>query len=489
MASLTCSGSRIEIRIDPSIHETHLPGDLQQAEYRDACRQLVERIGSEFSSAMSQLLLSGVAAEDFSRFEDAALQTSRACLQAVLKAGIESLDAGALHVVRGGKRYRRVDPTPREIMTSAGRIEYLRPRYRGDGETSIVPVDEQVRFAGSFYTELAAEQAMFMLSSLSPRECVSLYEKFRIDGASLSSMQRLAEVAGEHWEGCKEQALVQIRARETVPEEAATVCISLDGTMLPMLPEGKGEGKATAWREASVATLTCYDAEGERLNTLYLGQMPEARKATLKDQLATELEHVLGLRPDLRVTAVADAAADNWPFLSQYAPAEFQLIDYFHACQHLGNAAEHIFPYDDAAREKWFKRHRHILRDETEGVETVIRSLRYFRNKTGKLNKGLEGELNYFRNHRDRMQYKRHEDLNLPIGSGITESACKTLVGGRMKRSGQRWGMEGGKSILAFRALARSDRFDAAWIAIRNHIKANSADNDNRPHHLLKQAA
>ena len=53
MASLTRSGTRIEIRIDPSVHAAHLPGDLQQAEYREACRQLVERIGSEFSSAMS----------------------------------------------------------------------------------------------------------------------------------------------------------------------------------------------------------------------------------------------------------------------------------------------------------------------------------------------------------------------------------------------------------------------------------------------------
>ena len=489
MASLTRSGAGIEIRLDLSIHEAHLSGDLRQAEYREACRQFAERIGSEYSSAMLQLLQSGVAAEDFSSFEEAASGASQACLQAVLKAGIESLDAGAPDVVRGGERYRRVDPTPREIMTSAGRIEYLRPRYRRDGKASIVPVDEQVRFADSFYTELAAEQAMFMLSSLSPRECVSLYEKFRIDGASLSSMQRLADVAGEHWDGCKEPALAQIRAKETVPEEAATVCISLDGTMLPMLPEGKGEGKATAWREASVATLTCYDTEGERLNTLYLGQMPEARKATLKEQLATELAHVLNLRPDLRVTAVADAAADNWPFLSQYAPAEFQLIDCWHACQHLGNAAEHIFPYDDAARKKGYHRHRHILRDGTEGVETVIRSLSYYHNKAGKRNKELERERNYFRNHRDRMQYKRLQDLNLPIGSGVTESACKTLVGGRMKRSGQRWGMDGGKSILAFRAIARSDRFDAAWIAIRQHIKAKRAANDNRPHHLLKRAA
>ena len=259
----------------------------------------------------------------------AALQASQACLRAVLKAGMESLDDGAPRLERVGKRYRRVAPTQRKIMTSVGEVSYWRPRYRIDGEASIVPVDEHVCFAEGYFTELAAEQGVFLMSSLPARECVSLFEKLRIEGASLSSLQRLAEVAGVHWEACKEQALAEIRAAETVPEEAATVCISLDGTMLPMLAEGKDGGKATKWKEASVGTVSCYDDAGERLRTLYLGQMPETRKSTLKQQLADELARVLELRPDLRVCAVADAAADNWAFLSQYAPEEFQAIDYW----------------------------------------------------------------------------------------------------------------------------------------------------------------
>ena len=96
---------------------------------------------------MSQLLESGVASEDFSRFEGAALQTSQLCLRAVLKAGVESLDDGASHLGRDGRRYRRVAPTRREILTSAGKIVYSRPRYRSDAELSVVPVEEQVRFA------------------------------------------------------------------------------------------------------------------------------------------------------------------------------------------------------------------------------------------------------------------------------------------------------------------------------------------------------
>ena len=375
MVTLTYSSAGIEVRIEPPTFEVDLARGAQQGEREEVCRRFADRIGAEFSSAISQLLLSGAASEDFAGFEGAALQASHSCLRAVLQAGMESLDDGAARLQREGKLYRRVDPTPRRIMTSVGEVSYWRPRYRSDGEASIVPVDEQVCFAEGYFTELAAEQGVFLVSNLPPRDCVSLYEKLRIGGASLSSLQRLAETAGVHWEGCKEQALAEIRAVETVPEAATTVCISLDGTMLPMLAEEEDGGKATSWKEASVGTLTCYDAEGERLRTLYLGQMPETRKSTLKEQLADELAHVLEFRPDLRVCAVADAAPDNWTFLSQYAPEEFQVVDVWHACQHLGAAAELIFPHDSTARERWFRKYRRILKDETEGVETVIRSL------------------------------------------------------------------------------------------------------------------
>ena len=489
MATLTYSSAGIEVRIEPPTFEVDLARGAQQGEREEVCRRFVDRIGAEFSSAISQLLLSGAASEDFAGFEGAALQASHFCLRAVLQAGMESLDDGAARLEREGKLYRRVDPTPRRIMTSVGEVSYWRPRYRSDGKASIVPVDEQVCFAEGYFTELAAEQGVFLMSNLPPRDCVSLYEKLRIEGASLSSLQRLAETAGVHWEGCKEQGLAEIRAAETVPEAATTVCISLDGTMLPMLAEGKDGGKATSWKEASVGTLTCYDAEGERLRTLYLGQMPETRKSTLKEQLADELAHVLEFRPDLQVCAVADAAPDNWTFLSQYAPEEFQVVDVWHACQHLGAAAELIFPHDSTARERWFRKYRRILKDETEGVETVIRSLRYYYDKTGRLDEGLQRELNYFRNHRDRMAYNRHQDLNLPIGSGVTESACRSVIGLRMKRPGQRWGMDGGKAILAFRALVKSQRFDAAWSAILRHLDTLRVQNDNRPSHLQRKAA
>jgi hypothetical protein len=71
--------------------------------------------------------------------------------------------------------------------------------------------------------------------------------------------------------------------------------------------------------------------------------------------------------------------------------------------------------------------------------------------------------LGYFREQRHRMGYAHLRAQNLPIGSGVLEAACKTLVTQRLKRSGMRWRGPGGQAILTWRALCQSERFDRAW--------------------------
>jgi len=75
----------------------------------------------------------------------------------------------------------------------------------------------------------------------------------------------------------------------------------------------------------------------------------------------------------------------------------------------------------------------------------------------------LATELNYFRNNRHRMQYAMALANHLPIGSGVTEAACKTLVTQRLKCSGMRWKTAGGQGVLTIRGLIQSNRFDAGW--------------------------
>ena len=137
----------------------------------------------------------------------------------------------------------------------------------------------------------------------------------------MSSLQRLTTAAAEQWESSAGQGFAEIRGSEPIPVEAAAVCISLDGVMAPMLPEER-EDKKTLYREESCGAVSYYDDEGERLKTLYFGHMLELRKFTFKAQLAAEVAALAERRPDLQPVAVADAAADNWTFLSTLAPGD-----------------------------------------------------------------------------------------------------------------------------------------------------------------------
>ena len=262
------------------------------------------------------------------------------------------------------------------------------------------------------------------MSHNTARDCVSLYGELGVEGASVSSLQRPTTAAEEEWESSAGQGFEEIRGSEAIPVEAAAVCISLDGAMVPILPEGK-EDKKTLYREASCETVSYYDDQGERLKTLYFGHMPEPRKFTLKAQLAAEVAALAERRPDLQRVAVADAAADNWTFLSMLAPGDLQRIDYWHARQHLKCVADHAFGGDPAAAETWFQKYRGILGDDEDGVEMVIRAIRYRHAAHGKSVAEFERELKFFRKHRRRMRYAMHQANHLPTGFDV---ACKTIA-------------------------------------------------------------
>ena len=99
---------------------------------------------------------------------------------------------------------------------------------------------------------------------------------------------------------------------------------------------------------------------------------------------------------------------------------------------------------------------------ELGGIEKVINTLKYHHQKNPK-NKKLETELHYFRNNRHRMQYALALKSNYPIGSGVTEATCKTLVTQRMKYAGMRWNIKGGQGVLTARSLIQSEQFDKGW--------------------------
>ena len=136
---------------------------------------------------------------------------------------------------------------------------------------------------------------------------------------------------------------------------------------------------------------------------------------------------------------------------------ETEVIDFWHACEHLQTASDH------AVALGWFEKYREILRHDPRGVAKVIRALRHLRDAAATPDRAeIERELAFFRKHRHRMRYHALKEEGIAIGSGVVEAANKTLVTQRMKRSSMRWRIAGGQAVLTFRALIKSGRFERA---------------------------
>ena len=214
-------------------------------------------------------------------------------------------------------------------------------------------------------------------------------------------------------------------------------------------------------RRLAPGLLAIHDAEG--LKTLYLGR------------IGRQLSHTSGssrrARPEIGIVAIADGAADNWTFLETLSP-ETEVIDFWHACEHLQTASDH------AVAPGWFEKYREILRHDPRGVAKVIRALRHLRDAAAAPDRAeTERELAFFRKHRHRMRYHALKEEGIAIGSGVVEAANKTLVTQRMKRSGMRWRIVGGQAVLTFRALIKSGRFERAWKALISATDTPANDN------------
>jgi len=390
----------------------------------------------------------------------------------------EDIDAPAIWV--DGVRCRRVGRWEAPYLGLSGDVRVERSLYRPDGEDwTLCPLELRAGIVEGYWTPAAASLGMWSVAHLTPAEASELFERTGGMRPSRSTLDRLPKALSAGWEDQRTRFEESLRMGEEVPESAVAVLLSLDGILVPMKDgnrqqkrrAARARGKETrgpaGYREASSGTLSFVDAQGERVGeTRYVGRMPEKNKKTLKESLEDELLHVLDLRPDLKVVAVADGACDNWTWLEEAMPEGAVLVlDFFHAAEHLKRAMDAAHGKDSPDAQAEYARLRLLLRDHPQGAQKVINALAYQRRKYPRRKK-LKTELGYFRRNRHRMNYAAVQAKKLPIGSGIVEAANKTLVTVRMKRAGARWSIDGGQGVLTFRALAKSGRFDRAWALV-----------------------
>ncbi len=436
---------------------------LELREALDAAEQMVSGLLSASPDGLDILAAEEALRESFAAAE-------RASLAAVLT----HLDVDVPEVYIDGVRHKRAVRSEASYMTSAGEVRVERTLYRAAGERAVPVVDVRAGIVDGWLTPRAAKLACFVVAETTPANASEMFA--RVGGMTLSrsSADRLPKSVSSDWESNREAFETTVRSEVVVPSDAVTMAVSLDGVMVPTKDgdrkeknskaraEGRPPSGPAGYREVGCGTVSFYDADGERLMTRRMGRVPEPGKATPKESLTAEVTHMLAQRPDLRLVKVADGAKDNWTYLAKQLPDGEEVLDYYHAVEHLSRGLAAAYGESSQMYQRQHRRLRHKLKDDSSGVERVIRALRHLRKKHP-LKKGIKRELAYFRKNRHRMNYADLAAQNLPIGSGVIEAACKTLATARMKRSGMRWREAGGQAILTLRSWHQSGDFDRAW--------------------------
>jgi len=439
---------------------------------------------------------------DFEQFERELHEHVMALERELITEELARYDVTAEQVEVEGVTYRPTLTSPETYLSAAGSIIVTRHLYRpaGRGSKSICPLELRAGIIAGHWTPRAARQAAFVTAQLTPGESQALFDELESMRPSRASLDRLPKELSRPWEKHRQEWETALRTQETVPTEATVLALSVDGVMIPMkdgaaertakqAEPGKHASGPTGNQEVGCGTVVLYAAEGERVQTVRYGRMPESKKVTLQQELQGEVASILALRPDLRRVYLADGAKDNWRLLSDIertvnVPAQpcVNIVDFYHACDHLKKGCDAAWGESTPRGKAEFERLKTLLKEADQGTDQVIRALKYQRGRArGTKRERLAAELTYFRNQRPHMDYAKYLRQGLPIASGVMEAACKTLVTQRMKRSGMAWRHCGGQGILTLRSLIQSDRWHAAWTllsaAFRKEVVTPHAQN------------
>ena len=245
------------------------------------------------------------------------------------------------------------------------------------------------------------------------------------------------------------------------PDIVKVIGLGLDGTCMFMSKDG--------WREAMVGTIAFYGKETNRLDTIYLSAPPEYGKAKFITSFENEINYIKSIYPDPNYVGIADGAKDNWTFLSKHTKC--QILDFFHASEYVTNVADVVYS-NKVKRKKWLTDSCHKLKHEENGAKELLAEFIEYRKKRLSKRKQakLESSITYFTNNHLRMNYNEYIKSEYPIGSGVTEAACKVIIKQRLCNSGMKWKQQGAESVLCLRALNySSDRWGQMWNKISRY--------------------
>jgi hypothetical protein len=290
------------------------------------------------------------------------------------------------------------------------------------------------------------------------------------------SIERTAESIGADIESRQQQDIR--RAKQLcLPAMAAApishLYVQMDGTQVFVVKSetegraGRTPGQPARTRECKlgcVFTQTGVDDHGRPVrdegSTTYVGAIETAEDFGLR--IYTEAYNRGWDRAKIRVV-MGDGSHWIWNLADRHFPGAIQIVDLYHAREHLWGLARKLYPADEVAQKRWLRYKLDWL--ENGKIEKLVAALRQTADSTTKpeLAKTIGIEADYFDSNRDRMRYPNFRQQNLFVGSGVIEAGCKTVIGARLKQSGMFWTVLGANAIIALRCCCISGKFEAYW--------------------------
>jgi hypothetical protein len=371
-------------------------------------------------------------------------------------------------------RYREQRSKP--VLTAVGPVEVLRPYYLcahcGVGQ---FPVDVELDIENTEFSP-GVRRMQAMVGQQAPfahgREQMKVLAGLEV---STKSVERTAEAIGADI-AQREQAEIQKALQLQLPNIAGdpirVLYVQMDGTGVPVVKketvgrQGKTEGQPAHTREVKlgcVFTQTTWDQEGYPIrdpdSTTYTGAIESAEE--FGRRIYAEA-YGRGFSRALQKVVIGDGAEWIWNLVALHFPGAIQIVDLYHARQHLWAVARRLYPNDERKQKAWMKIHQKRLLDRGK-IEKLVGALRSIESDNPEVREKIRTEADYFERNTERMRYPKFRGQHLFVGSGVIEAGCKTVVAFRLKRSGMFWTVRGANAILALRCCHLNGQFEDYW--------------------------
>lgn len=292
---------------------------------------------------------------------------------------------------------------------------------------------------------------------------------------STKAVERVSEGIGKQIEAVYGEERKQILLGKVVAfagkHKIPKMYVAIDGTGVPVVARetegrrGKDETGKAKTREAKlgcVFTQTTVDERGYPLrdadSTTYVGAIETAEM--FGSRIYAEAVR-RGLMVAEKVIVLGDGAKWIWGIAADHFYGAIQIVDLYHARQHLANLAKTVYGSNSEKSKEWSAARCEQL--DRGDVEAVIASMCRLRPRDKNIQEAVETEIDYFRGNAERMRYADFRRQGLFVGSGVVEAGCKTIFGQRLKLSGMHWTVRGANAIIALRCCQLSGRWEEFW--------------------------